>query len=136
VFRSELSERDLGPWPDTDTPDIGERYIVERMLGQQPQLQHEPKPEVEKQKKELKTIEPAQDFLDMVNVAKRNLIMKHVQVVWGTRKKPFVPKPLLIHQVQGRLKAEQPKNGWDVLTPELRAEIRALLDEHEASLPA
>jgi hypothetical protein len=41
-----LPSRDLGPWPETDTPDIGESYIVERMLGRQPQLTHqEPKPE-------------------------------------------------------------------------------------------
>lgn len=41
-----LPERDLGEWPETDTPDVGERYIVERMLGKQPQLTEKvaPKP--------------------------------------------------------------------------------------------
>jgi hypothetical protein len=38
--------RDLGAWPETDTPDIGERYIVERMLGRQPQLASPEAPEV------------------------------------------------------------------------------------------
>ena len=40
-----LKVKKLGPWPETDTPDIGERYVVEKMLGKQPQLQHieEPK---------------------------------------------------------------------------------------------
>ena len=33
-----LPERDLGDWPETDTPDIGEKYVVEKMLGRQPQL--------------------------------------------------------------------------------------------------
>jgi hypothetical protein len=33
-----LDERDLGAWPETDTPDIGEKYMVEKMLGRQPQL--------------------------------------------------------------------------------------------------
>lgn len=35
-----LEIRDLGEWPITDTPDIGETYIVERVLGKQPQLCH------------------------------------------------------------------------------------------------
>lgn len=33
-----LPERDLGDWPETDTPDIGESYVVEKMLGRQPNL--------------------------------------------------------------------------------------------------
>ena len=34
-----LEIRDLGDWPETDTPDIGEKYVVEQMLGsQQPML--------------------------------------------------------------------------------------------------
>lgn len=28
----------LGQWPETDTPDIGEKYVVEKMLGKQSQL--------------------------------------------------------------------------------------------------
>lgn len=35
-----LEVRELGDWPETDTPDIGELYIVEKMLGHQPQLTH------------------------------------------------------------------------------------------------
>ena len=35
-----LPVRDLGEWPETDTPDIGEKYVVEKMLGKQPQLVH------------------------------------------------------------------------------------------------
>lgn len=51
-----LPERDLGAWPQTDTPDVGERYVVEQMLWKQPQLQHEP-PKVEsKSKKEPKPV--------------------------------------------------------------------------------
>ncbi len=33
-----LPVKGLGPWPETDTPDIGEKYVVEKMLGKQPQL--------------------------------------------------------------------------------------------------
>lgn len=32
--------RKLGPWPETDTPDIGHPYVVEKMLGQMSQLSH------------------------------------------------------------------------------------------------
>lgn len=46
-----LPERDLGEWLETDTPDIGEKYIVEKMLGKQPQLVHAA-PKVEKVKVE------------------------------------------------------------------------------------
>ena len=35
-----LKVRKLGAWPETDTPDVGERYVVERVLGKQPQLAH------------------------------------------------------------------------------------------------
>ena len=45
-----LEERDLGEWPETDTPDIGEKYVVEQMLGTQPQLQQEIKAQVTKVK--------------------------------------------------------------------------------------
>jgi hypothetical protein len=41
-----LKVRELGPWPETDTPDIGERYVVEKMLGKQPQLAEPRAPEV------------------------------------------------------------------------------------------
>lgn len=41
-----LPMRDLGDWPATDTPDIGEKHIVERMLDKQPQLSHMPEVEV------------------------------------------------------------------------------------------
>lgn len=33
-----LPVRDLGEWPETDTPDIGEKYVVEKMLGKQPNI--------------------------------------------------------------------------------------------------
>lgn len=47
-----LPERELGEWPQTDTPDVGERYIVERMLGKPvqeiqpsaPKIVEKPKP--------------------------------------------------------------------------------------------
>ena len=35
-----LEERELGEWPQTDTPDVGERYVVEQLLGTQPNLAH------------------------------------------------------------------------------------------------
>jgi N-6 DNA Methylase len=35
-----LPVKDLGEWPETDTPDVGERYVVEKMLGEQPQSVH------------------------------------------------------------------------------------------------
>jgi len=54
-------ERDLGPWPATDTPDIGEQTVVERTLDYKSQLAHqqvekkeqttkkEPKPVIQKE---------------------------------------------------------------------------------------
>jgi hypothetical protein len=48
-----LPERDLGEWPETDTPDIGETTIVEKVLGHQPQLTHQEEPK-DKPKKEVK----------------------------------------------------------------------------------
>ena len=36
-----LPERELGTWPETDTPDVGEKYVVEKMLGRQPKLVHQ-----------------------------------------------------------------------------------------------
>lgn len=60
-----LPIRDLGEWPKTDTPDVGEKYVVEKMLGTQPNLQHEaskatpkvkePKPEKAPKVEKLKT---------------------------------------------------------------------------------
>jgi hypothetical protein len=74
----ELRERDLGAWPQTDTPDVGERYVVERMLGKQPQLQHEtvndlptpPKP-VEPVKKEVDQFVDPPELADLVKMALR-----------------------------------------------------------------
>lgn len=42
-----LPVRDLGPWPETDTPDVGERYVVEKMLGRQPNLSNRMQANVE-----------------------------------------------------------------------------------------
>lgn len=66
-----LPERDLGAWPETDTPDVGEKTVVEQVLGNQPQLAHpqeekqkpkkEPKPKVEKDKKLPKESKPPKE---------------------------------------------------------------------------
>lgn len=55
-----LPERDLGEWPETDTPDIGEKYVVEKMLGKQPQLavQRAPEPPKNPQPKPVKATTP------------------------------------------------------------------------------
>lgn len=55
-----LPPKELGAWPDTDTPDIGEKYVVERMLGRQPQLAHQKAPEPPKvsQPKQVKATTP------------------------------------------------------------------------------
>ena len=45
-----LTVRELGEWPMTDTPDVGEKYVVEKMLGTQPNLQHESQKPVPKVK--------------------------------------------------------------------------------------
>lgn len=45
-----LPVRDLGEWPETDTPDIGEKYVVEKMLGTQPQLAHKERKERKERK--------------------------------------------------------------------------------------
>jgi hypothetical protein len=60
---SVLDERELGAWPETDTPDVGERYIVERMLGKQPQLQHETVKDVPKPSKPVKVIKKEPEVL-------------------------------------------------------------------------
>jgi hypothetical protein len=44
---SKLKIRKLGAWPKTDTPDIGEKYVVEQMLARQPQLVQQDEPKVE-----------------------------------------------------------------------------------------
>ena len=73
-----LKERDLGTWPQTDTPDVGERYIVERMLGKQPQLTHEPEPvevikpaKLVKSKKTEPTIEFETELADIIEMLSR-----------------------------------------------------------------
>lgn len=43
-----LEVRELGEWPETDTPDIGETYVVEKLLGHQPQLIHQKELQVTK----------------------------------------------------------------------------------------
>lgn len=62
--------RDLGPWPDSDTPDIGEKTVIEKMLGHAPELPKQvktvlpkisdPKPQKSPKVKEVKTKEPKQ----------------------------------------------------------------------------
>lgn len=47
-----LKLRKLGAWPETDTPDIGEKYVVERMLGRQPRLVTQPEASAPTQKLE------------------------------------------------------------------------------------
>jgi hypothetical protein len=130
-----LDERDLGAWPETDTPDVGERYVVERMLGKQPQLQHEPpsaKPR--KDTKPMRTIEtPKTEFFDMVDQNHNELITKHLKTLWGPGKKSITPKALLPQMIQARIAREQPGN-CKTLTPELKAEIQGLIAVHELQL--
>lgn len=45
-----LPEFNLDNWPETDTPDIGEQYVVEKMLGRQPQLIKQEIAPIEKEK--------------------------------------------------------------------------------------
>jgi hypothetical protein len=130
-----LDERDLGAWPETDTPDVGERYVVERMLGKQPQLQHEPAPaKPRKDTKPMRTIETQKtEFFDMVDQNHNELITKHLRILWGSGKKSVTPKALLPQMIQSRISREQPGN-FKTLTPELKAEILGLIAVHELQL--
>jgi hypothetical protein len=103
-----LDERDLGAWPQTDTPDVGERYIVERMLGKQPQLQHEtvndlppPKP-VKVVNKEPEALVDLPELADLVKMALR--AYKHPK-----QRATFVEQRLMvlkkIKKIDDRLKA-------------------------------
>jgi hypothetical protein len=103
-----LDERDLGAWPETDTPDVGERYVVERMLGKQPQLQHEtvndlptPKP-VKVVNKEPKAFVDLPELADLVKMALR--AYKHPK-----QRATFVEQRLMvlkkIKKIDDRLKA-------------------------------
>jgi hypothetical protein len=89
-----LPERELGAWPETDTPDVGERYVVERMLGKQPQLTHEPI--VEKPKKVLPT--PVDDVVEV--------IQRLIQQNWNPAKSASINRALLPSSIHEGLKKE------------------------------
>jgi len=83
-----LPVRELGPWPETDTPDIGERYVVEKMLGKQPNLAH-PEPVPAKKVKPAKVIVPAPAPVELPSMAA--YVKKYGTVDGMKRKKAGLP---------------------------------------------
>jgi hypothetical protein len=84
-----LKVRKLGPWSETDTPDIGERYVVEKMLGKQPNLAH---PEVQVPPKKIKpanVIVPAPAPVELPSMAA--YVRKYGTVDGMKRKKAGLP---------------------------------------------
>lgn len=82
-----LPTRDLGVWPETDTPDIGEKYIVERVLGKQPQLAHPESIEAEP----VKTTKPVKTIPEKIK--------KEVPAV-SPELKPAIVKPPLVEYIR------------------------------------
>lgn len=129
-----LPVRELGDWPETDTPDIGERYVVERMLGRQPQLVHEEAeatpekpaktPKVVKEKP-AKVVEPKQ-AKPSINVD--DIIRELVQEHWDSTKKPMINRALvpsqILSKVVDRLKLKK-------ATSELQAQIKTVVNAYE-----
>lgn len=118
-----LQERELGEWPQTDTPDVGERYIVEKMLGTQPQL-IVAEPIQETKEKSAKIPKPKAQKEAPVIVSDDNEIVETIRLLWKAND-PF--RSFTMPQaVAGRLGRKQ--------TPELLAEIKRLISKHEGSL--
>ena len=59
-----LLEKELGDWPETDTPDIGEKYVVEKMLGKQPQLARPESTPVQKKEPTVKSVKQKREKLE------------------------------------------------------------------------
>lgn len=113
-----LDERELGAWQDTDTPDVGERYIVERMLGKQPQLVHEPvSVKVIKSKKESSNAGPSVSRVNEIIAAR-----------WDHTKRPFANRALVPSGVLADLVREF---KLKTASPELQKTVRALVDSFE-----
>lgn len=113
-----LDERELGAWQDTDTPDVGERYIVERMLGKQPQLVHEPvSVKVINSKKESSNAGPSVSRVNEIIAAR-----------WDHTKRPFANRALVPSGVLADLVREF---KLKTASPELQKTVRALVDSFE-----
>lgn len=113
-----LPERNLGPWPETDTPDVGEQYVVERMLGKQPQLQH--------------TIEPV---IQKTSPTKRGMvdesrILELIAGSWDPTKSAPVNRAL---KLSGVLEKYIREKGIKKASPELHATVKSLIESFKPS---
>lgn len=104
-----LQIRDLGEWPKTDTPDVGEKYVVEKMLGTQPNLQHE----VQKPEPKVKALKPE----------KAPKVEKPKAPPVSVQEKPVVPS---IDETLLRLAAPYVARGYsgNELLPFMKPELR------------
>lgn len=123
--------RELGAWPETDTPDIGERYVVERMLGKQPQLaEHEAAQPLKAQKpaakKETKPEKPAKSV--EVEPTSTDVILKLVRESWDSSRKPAINRALIPNQILSKVVAEL---GLKKATSELQSQIKDVVNSFE-----
>jgi hypothetical protein len=117
IYLPLLPERDLSPWPETDTPDIGERYIVERMLGTQPQLVHESN-KIEKTKK-TRQPEVRENNYDAVK------IQQLIRSLWDSKRAPAVNRALLKSKIVAIIQQELKSKKLD---QDLQTKIKNELD--------
>ena len=117
IYLPLLPERDLGLWPETDTPDIGERYIVERMLGTQPQLAHESN-KIEKTKKPRQP-EVRENNYDDVK------IQQLIRSLWDVKRAPAVNRALLKSKIVAIIQQELKSKKLD---QDLQTKIKNELD--------
>ena len=117
IYLPLLPERDLGLWPETDTPDIGERYIVERMLGTQPQLVHESN-KIEKTKK-TRQPEVRENNYDAVK------IQQLIRSLWDSKRAPAVNRALLKSKIVAIIQQELKSKKLD---QDLQTKIKNELD--------
>lgn len=71
-----LEERELGLWPETDTPDVGEKYVAERMLGKQPPLAEPAKERVHPQINEV-----TWGWMNKEEIPAKDRLKKHIYAI-------------------------------------------------------
>lgn len=111
-----LSPRDLGAWELTDTPDVGELYVVEKMLGTQPQLSHET-PKETKVVKVPKSTSSASDVLSKIEA----LLIQH----WNPAKSPMINRALVPQRIFEGLKVQLKLKA---IPSELQSKVKALVN--------
>jgi hypothetical protein len=112
--------RDLGEWLKTDTPDIGQPYVVEMLLGEQPLLQH--------------TVEPAKVLAAKPSLLRsavdENRLLELIASSWDPKKSTTVNRAL---KMSGVLEAYIRERGIKKASPELQALVKTLMNNYQTS---